>query len=408
MLHRIVGGECRWFDPFSVKVGSMMNRVWANLILCVPWLFGAELNSAEDTQRDEATAVYAEAAALARQLGDERFATRESATARLIQLGRSAKPALEEGRTDADREIRYRCARILSIIEELDFQRRLAAFAAGRTDGESDLPGWKRYRSAYGDDAEARALFVEMQKSEPELMLAVEEGLHAVTKTVDFRCIQLQQSQRSGGQALNLGSIAALLFAVDDEQVTLNFQSVAALCSFCYQPTLANAIEDAAKRRMLRKMLGAWIKRGDGWTGYQCLSLAMRYDLKEGLAPAVKVLQNAADQPYIRQNAILAVAKLGDESHLPLIEALLEDKSKCATQRMNNVTFETQLRDVALAAMLVMKKLDPKEFGFDRLELNATSIFVTSTVGFEHEDKRNLAFAKWNKFRSGEKKSTAK
>ena len=384
-----------------------MNRAWANLIfVCVPWLFGAELNSAENTQRGEATAVYADAAALVRQLGDERFATRESATARLIQLGRSAKQSLEEGRTNADREIRGRCERILSIVEKLDFQRQLAAFAAGRTDRESDLPGWKRYRSAYGDDAEARALFVEMQKSEPELMRAVEEGVHAVTKTVDFRCIQLQQSQRAGGQAMNLGSIAALLFAMDDEQVTLNFQSAAALCSFCYQPTLANAIEDAGKRRMLRKMLGAWIKRGDGWTGY--LSLAMRYDLKEGLAPAVKVLQNAGDEAYIRQNAILAVAKLGDESHLPSIEALLEDKSKCATQRMHNVTFETQLRDVALAAMLVMKKLDPKEFGFDRLQLNATSVFVTSTVGFENEDKRHVAFAKWNKFRSGEKKSTAK
>lgn len=391
-----------------VGVGNMMNRIWANLIICGAWLFGAEVNSAEDSQRREATAVGADVAALVRQLGDERFATRESATARLIQLGRPAKTALEEGRSHADREIRYRSTRILSIIAELDFQRRLAAFAAGRTGGESDLPGWNRYRTAYGDDMEARTLFVEMQKSEPELMLAVDEGVPAVTKTVDFRCIQLQQSQRSGGQTLNLGSIAALLFAVDDEQVALNFQSVAALCSFCYQPTLANAIEDAGKRRILRKMLGAWIKRGDGWTGYQCLSLAMRYDLKEGLAPAIKVLQNAADQPYIRQNAILAVAKLGDESHLPLIEALLEDKSKCATQRMNNVTFETQLRDVALAALLILKKLDPREFGFDRLQLNATSVFVTSTVGFENEDKRNLAFAKWSKSRSGEKKSTAK
>ena len=120
----MVGKECRRFDLFSVRVGSMMNREWANLILWVLWMVGAEWGFAEDTPQGGATTVYAEATALVRQLGDERFATRESATARLIQLGRSVKQALEEGRTNADREIRYRSARILSIIEELDFQRR--------------------------------------------------------------------------------------------------------------------------------------------------------------------------------------------------------------------------------------------------------------------------------------------
>ena len=111
----------------------MIRRVGTNWLILGLWLCAADVPAAEDTPRSEAATVAVDVPTLVRQLGDERFATRESATARLIQLGRSAKPALEEGRAHADREIRYRSARILSIIEELDFQRRLAAFAVAIT-----------------------------------------------------------------------------------------------------------------------------------------------------------------------------------------------------------------------------------------------------------------------------------
>jgi hypothetical protein len=378
-----------------------------NVRTCSTWVLGmvgtlAVLPAqADDAPRDSA-GLAADPAALVRQLGDERFALRESATMQLIQLGLPARKALEAGRTHADREIRYRAERILSIIDEQEFQRRLAVFAAGRTDGSNELPGWKQFKTACGDDGPARSLFVEMQRAEPGLMGAIDDGAQAVGRAVEVRCLHLQQTQRSSGQAIGLGSIAALLFVVGDESLNLNFQTVSALCSFCYQPAVAAAMDEAGQRKILRKLLGAWIKRSDGWTGYQCLSLAMRYELKEGLAPAMKIVQNAGDQPYIRQNAVLTIAKLGDESQLPLLEKLLEDKSKCATQRLNNVTFETQLRDVALAAILIMKKQEPKEFGFERLQLNPTNVFVTSTVGFENEDKRKAAFAKYAKFRAAE------
>lgn len=364
----------------------------------------ARLMGADAPPGDQASAAQAEAAALVQRLGDEQFATRELATTQLIQIGLAAKTALEQGRTHADREIRYRCERILSIIEELEFQRRLAAFAAGRSGAEYALPGWKRYSASYGDDGEARTLFVEMQKAEPDLMRVMDDGPQAVSRAFDIRCLQLQQSQRASGQTLGLGSIAALLFSVDDEHLTLNFQSVAVLSNFCYQAPVASAMEDPAKRKILGKMLGAWIKRSEGWAAYQSLSLAMRYDLKEGLVPAVKILQNVGEQPYVRQNAILAVAKLGDDSHLPLLEKLLDDKSRCATQRVNNVTIETQLRDVALAALLIMKKQEPRQFGFERLQLNATNVLIAGTVGFETEEKRNAAFAKWKAFQATQQK----
>lgn len=331
---------------------------------------------------------------LVQMLGDETFAARERATSKLIEIGLPAKPALEQGCSHSDREIRFRCERILGIIDELDFQRRLAAFAVGRDD-QHGLPGWDRFREAYGDTAICRSLFADMQRSEPDLMRALEGEPQAVAQAIETRCSELQQLQRLTRQNVALGTIAAMLFAASDEAVALNFESGTALGSFCYQSELQSAMNDSQKRPILAGMLGQWIQRSDGWTAYQALSLAMRYGLKEGLIPARKVLENPGNQPYIRQNGILAIAKMGGKSHIPLLESLLDDRSRCASQRVKDVTYETQIRDVALAALVIMADQEPRDFGFDRLQRNEMSVFITGSVGFENDDQRQAAFDKW-------------
>lgn len=354
----------------------------------------------------ETADVIAQAGAWVKRLADDRFATRELATSKLIELGIAARPALRAGAAAADREVRFRCNRILAVIEDVDFQRRLAAFAAGMDDAGTDLPGWNRFRDLYGSDGEARALFVAMQRSEPEVMKAIEHGPQGVSRVVDMRCAEIQQTQRILKQPVELGQIAALLFAAGDAEINFDAQSGSALYSFCFQDSFTDAIENSAKKKLLRSLLGAWVERSESWTAYQCLSLAMRYDLKEGLVPAVKVISAPGNQPYLRQNGILAIAKLGDDRHKPLLEELLSDQSHCASQRVNNKNYITQLRDVALAALMIMNKQDPKEFGFDRIQLNETTMFVTSTVGFENDEQRQQVFDKWRKQQAGKSESS--
>ena len=63
---------------------------------------------------------------------------------------------------------------------------------------------------------------------------------------------------------VSLGSIAALLFAARDKEVHLNLDTSSRLCSFCYQ--MQNAMNDTAKKKFARELLGTWVKRGDGFT----------------------------------------------------------------------------------------------------------------------------------------------
>jgi HEAT repeat protein len=368
-------------------------------------LGGAWQSSASDTAETAVPDRDAEASALVRQLGDEQFALRERAMTQLIEMGLTAHKALQEGRHHADREIRYRCERVLGIVEELDFQRRLAAFVTGHSDGH-DLPGWRRYRERFGDDGDGRALFVEMQKAERELMEAIENGPHGVTRVAETRAALLQQSQQTAGQAVSLGSTTALLLAAGDESVRLGLTTCSHLYQFCCQPPLNDAMRERSKERILRRMLGDWVKNSDGMAAYQTLFLAMRYDLKEGLVPAVRMLKNPGEQPFARQNAILAITKLGDESQIELLESLLEDASRCSAQRIDNITYETQVRDVALASILILRKEDPKKFGFDRIQINDSTAFITSTVGFETDDKRKQVFAKYQELKFRDKGSS--
>jgi hypothetical protein len=347
---------------------------------------------------------HAEAVDLVRQLGDEQFSVRERATTSLIRMGLLARDALEEGRNHADREIRYRCERILSIVGELDFEHRLDAFAAHRSDGD-DLPAWRLFRERHGDDSPSRALFVRMQEAEAELLRAVEDGPQGISRAADQRCLVLQQTQRVGGQPVTLGGIAALLFAASEQDASLSMQATMVLCTLCRQPTLADAMKDPGKREILARMMGQWIGQSQGWSAYQTLFLSMQYSLKEGLKPALALLENPGEQAYARQQAILAVAKLGDESHAQRLEALLDDATRCSAHRTNNVTFETQIRDVALVAILKLRKQDPKQFGFQRVQEDPNTVVAISSIGFENDDRRQEVFAKYRLFLEEQRES---
>jgi hypothetical protein len=343
---------------------------------------------------------------LVQMLGDEQFAKRERATSRLVEIGSTAKDALRQGTQHPDREIRYRCLRILALVEENDFERRLAAFATGQDD-EHRLPGWQRYHEQFGGQAESRAMFVEMQRAEPDLMKSIDAGTQAVSKTLEVRCLEIQQRQPFTREPVPLGSIVAMLFAVSDQQVRVPQTTGAVLATLCYQPEIHNAMHDGGRRPIVRRLLGDWINRNDNWAVFQNLALAMRYEMKEGLVAARQLIENPGNQPYIRQNAILAIVKLGGRSDIPLLETLLEDESRCAIQKMEDKTYETQLRDVALAAILLIKGKDPKDFGFDRLQRHDMNVLVTGSVGFVSDEERLEAREKFRKACAEEERAEA-
>jgi hypothetical protein len=134
----------------------------------------------------------------------------------------------------------------------------------------------------------------------------------------------------------------------------------------------------------------------------------MRYDLKEGLVPAKELLSQPGMPHHYKQFALLGLAKLGSKEDMPLVEKNLDDKTPCSSmpvrQGDKKIVYQTQIRDVALAAAIHLHGQDPKKFGFEKAQANTQTLFTTNSLGFVSDETRAAAREKWDQFRAREVK----
>jgi hypothetical protein len=356
----------------------------------------------------------ARVAALVKQLGDNEFTAREAASDELAEIGLPAFTALEAAGRHPDREIRYRSQRILGQIRQLDQERRLEAFLSGKDDADDyPLPGWSRFQKAYGDDATSRSLFVEMQRADAELLKALEQSPQAAADALTLRLAQTQQALQTGVQTVSSGQAAATLFVAGEEDVVLTTQARSMVLNQCAQPSYRDLLNNSSRKAIARKMLGSTIVRSEDWAGYMAMQISIQYSMKEGLVPALTMLNNPANRT-MTQYALATVAKLGDQSHLPAVEKLLDDKTVVNKMKQDEtvdgktveVEYEMQVRDAALATAILLRKEKLTDF-FDipqeqrQLLVESQIIYYNPRlIGFSSEDGRTRVFEKWTKFKA--------
>lgn len=368
----------------------------------VPGVWALELSRSEKLSDDPVQ--------LVERLGDGSFAARRAATARLIQLGVDAVAALERGAGSEDREIRFRSRHVLQLVRQRDFQHRLQAFATGMdAPAKCDLPSWARFSEDVGSGPEARALFVEMQRAEPELLAAFEQAPDAIGDILSQRVDELQKRRESGGRRgqPSLGTIASLLFILDSQDVKLPMMMTQSVGAYFRYPSFATAIQRGSQREILRRMLGRWIEKSEGWDAHHAMCLAMQYEMPVGIVPARRILKGEIEQPnstHFLGYALFTVAKFGDEADYALVESLLENETPYGgtVPIAGKKKLRTQIRDIALATLVQLAGLDHKEFGFTRYRIHPHYVFNASSLAFENDAEREAAIKKWFEYRRQE------
>jgi hypothetical protein len=331
---------------------------------------------------------------------------REQSAQRLLEIGGEALPALEQATRSADREIRFRAQRLTTLVRKYDFQRRLETFASHASSMSDDqLPGWARVRALVGDSDTTRSLYVEMVRAETPLFQTLHEHPQQASRVVEARINQLRQEQVLSNEPLPFAPIAALTFMCTQRDIELAEDSIEALLGLCNQGGFHKAITESAYRDPLRLLLGRVIEQASMWSALYAIPLAMQYEIKEGITPAIRILSVPADEtlPHVelRRWAVLAIAKFGDRSHTELLEKWLTDETPCVSPTIAiHRGYETQLRDIALAALWKLHDEDPQRHGFgDQLQADPQVVFHAATVGFENEAQRQRALAQWREFR---------
>lgn len=396
-----------------ITITSFMAVLALGLPLLLPPAFGDVPAAAESTGAADVQKLIA-------QLGDAKFANRKSAGEKLAKIGLPAYQALEDATRDDDREIRFRAEKILSVIRQNDLNRRLTIFLASLDSPEDrSLPSWSRFKAAYGNTAVTRTLFVEMQRAEGELLAQLHAEPRQATELLGKRALALALEQNRlnrSGSTLPLGQISAVYFVAGESDVKPSSNTIALLLQLATQPTYHGAAvpgnstdkQAVEKAAATRKLLGAVIARAEDSAIQEAVRIAALYDLKEGLAPALKMLETTRRLNFTMQQAMLLVVKYGDETHLPALEKLFTDNTLLSTNSSGGVRREIQVRDSALAAAVLMTKQDLKDY-FDLptnlgtpLGMQGKGILSTAylTAGFTSDDLRMKSFKQWDAFKA--------
>jgi hypothetical protein len=412
------------FRPLVLAVGAVATQLAAASFAPCAARAPSDQSAPEQTAADQQQIVD-----LVRHLGDRSYRAREGATRALTKIGVPAKTELLKALADPDAEIRYRARLVLGDVLELDFKQRLDAFIEDvRGTHDHDLPGWQRFREIVGDDPAARQLFAEIERHESVLMEAAELGGDHAGSAIETRCQQIQESLRIPGRQAErqvpLGTVAALLFVGAENKVPLSMQSAMCVTNFCYQQPFRSAITGGDSSPGLKKLVGRWVQRdfgSDSTAAYQTMMLALTFNVREGVEPALAMLKDGGGNPHMRQYALLVVGKFGGPADIDRLESLLIDSAVCAQQQLaapaaevakndqskaspaKSEIVETQIRDVALAVMIHITGQKLADFGFTRAQPNPTILFNTASLGFANTDEREAALAKWQAWRDEHK-----
>jgi hypothetical protein len=377
--------------------------------------------TAADAKSDPAVEVSGKTAALVRQLGADAYEVREAATKELEKLGKTALKALEEGVKDEDMEISSRSKRLLALATRSDIEVALDSFLADKdTKLILKLPAWERFKKVLGDDQSARTLFVEMYTTEGCLLASLEREPKNFDQTFTTRCQQIQQNLYTPFGQVNqipMGQMVALLFAATDPRTTTNINSFYLLTNLLYQQNIQQGFKSNAGAR---KLLAEYFEqRADQNTMPQAIQLAMQMEIKEMAPTALKAATNKNSQQWTRATALLALGKLGTKDNLKDIEPLLKDETALGTMRFiqrdqqQQVTKQvtTQMRDVALASMIMLSGQNVQNYDFPYLKMNnlpQNQYLSYNCFGFSDNGQREAALKKFQESRVKHEKKEEK
>ena len=349
---------------------------------------------------------------LVRQLGSDDFTDREAAHERLAKMGRLAKPALSAAvATNPDPEVRSRCRELLPKAAAEDMKARLDTFLAD-ADGkyDHDLPGWNEFRKITGSNAAVRELFTEMMNDPTNRALLMAFGTSSSdlgalvgNRRMEFYNWRFPRVANGVRRDPTPADVTALLLAESFAEAHKVPRTIP-ISTLFITPGFSQAVGEKTERgAAIRAVAGKWIgTRDDPAQMSQALTFASNLNLPEASGLAAKLLSSGTTTP-IRLNAAYTVAKLDGKGHAAALEKALDDTASQVVRTSVNgqlVSREVQVRDAALAALVMMSGQDTEAYGFVEMYKGAGNVRFTYTARHLPEDARQKAFDKWTAWRA--------
>jgi hypothetical protein len=345
------------------------------------------------------------------QLNNDAYPVRQAAAEELLNTGIPAREPLLKVVDGPDPETRAAARRLVALIDRTEFHRRLDAFARdeGGIQGLT-LPGWEKFRHRAGEDAAARALFVDMQRQEAALLAAAfgagPQPLNGIWEERLVRLVQWQVNVGDRTASPQLGTCATLLFLGSIAETEVTERGAVLVENLIQRPPIRENLQAGNYRDAIRRLVVGWIVHCPNQNEVilnRRLYMASMNQLHETLPLALDVAHAAGNytavQPPTRADAVLLVGQLGSDEQVPLLESLLDDATVCATAAQGQAATNVQIRDVALVVMLHLTGQRPADYGYVHARLQPELKFQLQTLSIENDEQRVAALDKWKAWR---------
>jgi hypothetical protein len=363
---------------------------------------------ADSKPGDEGTPEFRAAANLVRQLGDARFAAREAAAKKLIDMGLAAIPALRAGTRADDEEVRSRSAALLPKAEAVGWKRRAEAYLSDPA-AHRDLPllaEWEKL--TVKPDASTRKLYADMLAAAGSLLETTAADRKAAVVALAARAKAMLGATRGGGGQVegSAGEVAAVLFVLavlkERRESDRPDEGRAEPLYLLANPAVATALGDKQTGPAYRRLVVAWLDSRPAAEHMPALYFALlsiRHPFPEA-DPALIRLATKHRSVQVRWVALDALGRSGTAAATAKLTELLADKATMY-DNLGNKEAGHQVRDCALAALAAGTGKDPANYGLTSYMsagfwFGGTKDTVTVRLyGFETAAARERGIKKW-------------
>ncbi|MCZ2341179.1 MAG: hypothetical protein LC104_05205, partial [Bacteroidales bacterium] len=341
---------------------------------------------------------------LIKQLGSPEYPKRATAMRELRKMGRLALQGLAPAMANhPDPEVRFRCELLLPAATADDLEARMAAFLAD-TDGhyEHDLPGWDTFQQLAGHEGDARSLFAQLLRSEPNrpLLIHLDQPRPQLAQALASRMVELQaimypRVMRAGTRRYLPSVEDTVTVLLAEIQLGKNAESVRGVSSnsLVMHTPFRKAFAEEKYRPTLEPLVTRWLDSGTRQMGETwAMNIANSLQLADTPRYIERVLRAPQLPATTKATAATHLARRGGVEHLPKLKILLQDET---VVRRNPNQEDIQLRDVGLCMSLLLVGKNPTAVGFLAQSPNANRKYYYWNYRFPSAEARQQAFTQW-------------
>ena len=339
-------------------------------------------------------------------LGDDDYSLRLQAEALLLKIPPDELIALTAKYHALDLEARLRLSRLAQQAKSLKFKQKVQRFTlAVDPMVDKEIPGWLEFVKIFPEGNKFRREYAVMIANDPELFTKWDD-LENWENTLATRCFEISTGLDSGMnyQPLKSSTIHSLIFltSLPDCKGTVNVSNTLfAIVSNHSNRTFRNftvAENNSVSQDFDTILLSYWVGNSNIIPDYNRFSIGNRYDLPGTLVLSRKMISSISDGTKLH-DPICCLARLGDESYISDLVALLKDDRHAGPRTSSSSKgnpFGIQVRDIALACLVSKTNQSLADYGFHNIRDNSKTLFNKYSTNFADEEARTKAFEKWN------------